>query len=71
MKAIIFTRDGFRKDVVVSKEAPYLRLLKNNRTSLVELDKRDWFEEVPIIQYELIRSFLNEYDEKVLIYREM
>lgn len=70
MKAIIFTSDGFRKDLHVSKEMPHLVTLRMGELHPLLHEVEDQLQ-VEKIYYRLERSFLNEYDETILIYREM
>lgn len=71
MKAILLRQDGFRKYIEVFKKYPYIRSPIIERASMTPVIYRDPVEFVPILEYQFLRSFVNEFDEEILIYKEI
>lgn len=73
MKAVIIQSDGFRKYIDVDKKSQVLYGLHPIAVEIFALEKRPITDLIDVhkVAYEFIREYEDEFDNKILIYREM
>lgn len=72
MKAVLINNNGFRKYIELQKKTDLVSLFNNDHVNVRPLSK-ELLENmaVPITTYEFVREYFDEFDNIVLIYREI